>query len=182
LQDFLVGPRISFPGVLKDKKTYLPRLWPFAEVEIGASHLHSSLVDQANSIDQSASDNGFSWMGGGGVDYRLSPHWVARFKLDFLRTHFSDTGQTRLRSTFGVAYTFRKRGDNEAAEAKRKAEEDLAAAEAKRKAICAECQKEDALRAHLLEQFNHVLPTTNMPRGFVVKVGDEFFDTGTARC
>jgi outer membrane protein OmpA-like peptidoglycan-associated protein len=119
-------------------------------------------------------------MVGGGVDYRLSPHWVARFKLDFLRTHFSDTGQARLRSTFGIAYTFRKRGDNEAAEAKRKAEEDLAAAEAKRKAICAECQKEDALRAHLLEQFNRVLPTTDMPRGFVVKVGDEFFDTGTA--
>ena len=44
LQDFLVGPRISFPGVLKDKKTHFPRLWPFAEVQLGGSHLSSSLV------------------------------------------------------------------------------------------------------------------------------------------
>ena len=43
LQDFLLGPRISFPGLLKDKKTFLPRLWPFAEIEIGSSHLNSSL-------------------------------------------------------------------------------------------------------------------------------------------
>jgi outer membrane protein OmpA-like peptidoglycan-associated protein len=46
--------------------------------------------------------------------------------------------------------------------------------------MCEECQKEAALRAHLLEEFNRVLPTTDMPRGFVVKMGDEFFDTGKA--
>ena len=85
-------------------------------------------------------------MVGGGADYRLSPHWVARFKLDFLRTHFADTGQSRLRLIFGVAYTFGKRGEKEAAEAKRKAEEELAAAEAKRKAMeeakCEECRRQ----------------------------------------
>ena len=43
LQDFLGGPRISFPGMLKNKETYLPRLWPFAEVQLGVSHLNSSL-------------------------------------------------------------------------------------------------------------------------------------------
>ena len=71
LQDFLVGPRISFPGMLKSKETYLPRLWPFAEVQLGASHLNSTLEDPTTGISQSASDNAFSWMVGGGADYRL---------------------------------------------------------------------------------------------------------------
>ena len=135
LQDFLVGPRISFPGLLKNKKTYLPRLWPFAEVQFGVSHLNSSLDDPATNVSQSASDNAFSWMVGGGADYRLSPHWVGRFKVDFLRTHFADTGQNRLRLGFGVAYTFGEGGAKEAAEAKRKADAELAAAEARKKAM-----------------------------------------------
>jgi outer membrane protein OmpA-like peptidoglycan-associated protein len=119
-------------------------------------------------------------MVGGGGDYRLSPHWVFRFKLDFLRTHFADTGQSRLRPTLGIAYTFGKRGEKEAAEAKRKAEAELAAAEAKRKAVCEECQKEEAVRLRLLEQFNRVLPTTDTRRGLVVNMGDVLFDTGKA--
>ncbi len=110
LQDFLGGPRISFPGVLKNKQTYLPRLWPFAEVQLGCSHLNSRLEDPTTSVSQSASDNAFSWMVGGGADYRLSPHWVGRFKFDFLRTHFADTGQSRLRLGFGIAYTFGNEG------------------------------------------------------------------------
>ena len=146
LQDFLVGPRISFPGVLKDKKTYLPRLWPFAEVQLGVSHLNSSLEDPATSVSQSASDNAFSWMVGGGADYRLASHWVGRFKVDFLRTHFADTGQSRVRLGFGIAYTFGEGGAKEAAEAKRKADEELAAAEAQKKAMeqakCEECKRQ----------------------------------------
>ena len=45
LQNFIFGPRISFAGLLKDKKTFLPRLWPFAEIEIGYSHLGFSLSE-----------------------------------------------------------------------------------------------------------------------------------------
>jgi outer membrane protein OmpA-like peptidoglycan-associated protein len=180
LQDFLVGPRISFPGLLRNKKTFLPRLWPFAEVQIGASILSSSLVEPTQNLSQSASDSAFSWMVGGGADYRLSPKWVARFKLDILRTHFADTGQSRLRPAIGIAYTFGKRGEKDAAEAKRKEEEDLAAAEAKRKAVCEECKKEETVLAHVLEQFNRVLPTTNTSRGLVVNMGDVLFDTGKA--
>lgn len=141
LQNYLVGPRISFPGVLKQKQTHLPRLWPFGEVQIGLSHLSSSLENPSMRTSQSGSDNAFSWMLGGGADYRLSPHWVGRFKIDLLRTHFSDTGQTRVRLGFGVAYTFGERGAKEAAEAKRKADEELAAAEAQKKEIEeAKCQ------------------------------------------
>ena len=151
LQDFLVGPRISFPGVLKNKETHLPRLWPFGELQLGGSHLSSSLENQSTSVSQSGSDNAFSWMVGGGADYRLSSHWVGRFKLDFLRTHFSDTGQSRVRLGFGIAYTFGERGAKEAAEAKRKADAELAAAEAQKRAIeeakCEECRKRAAAEA-----------------------------------
>jgi outer membrane protein OmpA-like peptidoglycan-associated protein len=142
LQDFLVGPRISFPGALKSTETHLPRLWPFAEVQVGMSHLNSSLEDPSTSTSQSASDNAFSWMVGGGADYRMSPHWVGRVKVDFLRTHFADTGQGRIRLAVGVAYTFGERGAKEAAEAKQKADEQRAAAEAqKRAAEQAQCEK-----------------------------------------
>ncbi len=142
LQDFLVGPRISFPGMLRSKETHFARLWPFAEVQLGASHLNSSLVDETTKLSQSASDNAFSWMVGGGADYRLSSHWVGRFKVDFLRTHFADTGQSRVRLGLGIAYTLGQRGAKEAAEAKRKAEAELAAAEAQKKAMAeAECEK-----------------------------------------
>jgi len=151
LQNFIFGPRISFAGLLKDKKTFLPRLWPFAEIEIGYSHLGSSLSEPSQSISQSSSDNAFSWMIGGGVDYRLSPHWVGRFKLDFLRTHFADEGQSRIRLGIGVAYTFGTRGANAAAEAKKKADEERAAMEVQKEkeelARCEECKRQAASEA-----------------------------------
>ena len=146
LQDFLVGPRISFAGMLKDKKTFLPRLWPFGEAQFGGSHLNQSLEDRTTNMSQSASDSGFSWMVGGGADYRLASHWMGRFKVDFLRTHFADAGQSRVRLGLGIAYTFGERGAKQAAEAKAKADAELAAAEAQKKAMeeakCEECQKQ----------------------------------------
>jgi outer membrane protein OmpA-like peptidoglycan-associated protein len=146
LQDFLVGPRISFRGVLKDKKTFVPHLWPFAEAQFGGSHLSQSLENQTTNMSQSASDSAFSWMVGGGADYRIASHWMARFKIDFLRTHFGDAGQSRARLGLGIAYTFGERGAKQAAEAKAKADAELAAAEAQNKAMeeakCEECKKQ----------------------------------------
>ena len=46
---------------------------------------------------------------GGGAGYVLSPHWAARANFDLLRTHFADSGQSRLRFVLGVAYTFGQR-------------------------------------------------------------------------
>jgi hypothetical protein len=108
LQNFLFGPRIFFRNVKSDNK-HLANLRPFAEVQFGISHLNSSLEDQATNVDQSASDNAFSWMLGGGDDYKLSPHWVGRVKLDLLRTHLAESGQSRLRLGLGVAYTLGER-------------------------------------------------------------------------
>jgi outer membrane protein OmpA-like peptidoglycan-associated protein len=88
-----------------------------------------------------------------------------------------------LRFVLGVVYTFGDREKQEAAAAKRKADEQ-AAAEAKRKAdeeAAAAAQRERAaheLRALLLENFSRVLPTTDTPRGLVIDMGDVLFDTG----
>ena len=256
LQNYLVGPRIYFPGLFTGKEKHIARLLPFAEAEFGMSHLSASLVTPTSQSKEAASDNAFSWMVGGGADYRFSPHWATRAKLDFLRTHFADTGQSRVRFGLGVMYTFgrmlptdaeialesKRKADAERAEveakaeaqrkaaaeqgernklaveeataAKWKADADLAAAKARQKVAMeqlaaqesanasaasaapptenmqqapAEAQREvisehereqETLRAHILERFNHVLPTTDTPRGLVVNMGDVLFDAG----
>lgn len=109
LQDVLFGPRIFFPGVIKSKDKRKKLLLPFAEAQFGVSHLNSRLEDQTRNVSQEASDNAFSWMFGGGLDYHFSSHWDGRVKVDFLRTHFAETGQSRLRFGLGVAYTFKER-------------------------------------------------------------------------
>ena len=112
------------------------------EVQLGLSHLSSSIEAPTTGTSQSASDNAFSWLVGGGADYRLSPHWVGRFNVDFLRTHFADSGQSRIRLGIGIAYTFGERGEKEAAEARQKEAEKLAKAEAEKKAMEeAQCEK-----------------------------------------
>jgi hypothetical protein len=108
LQNVLFGPRIFFPKIKSDNK-HLANLRPFAEAQFGISHLISSLEDQSTNLEQSASDNAFSWMLGAGTDYSFSPHWAGRFKLDLLRTHLADSGQSRLRIGLGIVYTLGER-------------------------------------------------------------------------
>jgi len=105
LQNWLVGPRIYFPPKNVKQKFDLN---PFAEFKIGGTHLNQE-VSQVGGPTISASDNAYSWMLGGGVDYILSPHWAARGNLDLLRTHLVESGQTRLRFVIGVSYTFLRR-------------------------------------------------------------------------
>jgi outer membrane protein OmpA-like peptidoglycan-associated protein len=70
----------------------------------------------------------------------------------------------------------------EAAEAKRKADAEIAAREEATRAAQAQTQaaehERQQLRAGLLDQFNHVLPTTDTPRGLVVNMSDVLFNTG----
>lgn len=106
LQNFLVGPRIFFSTNWTDRH----RLTPFAEAEFGGSDLYQKVTQVDTSV--STSQTAFSWMLGGGVDYLISPHWSARAKLDFLRTHFAEEGQSRLRLVLGITYTFGSRERN----------------------------------------------------------------------
>ena len=108
LDNLLIGPRVPFPGLFKSEKTHLARLVPFAEAQFGISDLGSNLQEPTFGISEHASDKEFSWMLGGGADYRFSPHISFRGKLDLLRTHFADTGQSRVRIGLGLVYTFRE--------------------------------------------------------------------------
>jgi outer membrane protein OmpA-like peptidoglycan-associated protein len=152
LKDYLFGPRIYF-GTLRVKQKQLARLLPFAEAEFGLSHLSSRIENPVTGVSQEAGDTAFTWMVGGGGDYRFSGHWAARFKLDFLRTHFADTGQSRARFGMGIMYSF---GDavaaQEAAAAKQKADQQRAA-EAEEKAAREKAEKEaEARKRSLTEQ------------------------------
>jgi opacity protein-like surface antigen len=101
LQNVLFGPRVAFATDWTTKH----KLIPFAEAEFGVSHLHQE-VNQVSQPTISTSDSGFSWMLGGGADYLFTSHWAGRARLDFLRTHLFDEGQSRLRLVLGITYTF----------------------------------------------------------------------------
>lgn len=106
MQNGLIGPRIFF-AQKKIKQKYV--LSPFGEAQFGESYLSTTIQQQQTGLNQTASDTAFTWMLGGGVDYVVAGHWAVRGNLDFLRTHFSDSGQSRLRFVLGVAYTLRRR-------------------------------------------------------------------------
>jgi opacity protein-like surface antigen len=105
-QNYLGGARISFTGWKPMKSVEKRKFHPFGEVLIGVSRLHQSVSDTQGTISAAAADTAFTWALGGGVDYKLSPKWVARGKLDFVRTHFVDAGQSQLRIHLGIAYLF----------------------------------------------------------------------------
>jgi hypothetical protein len=110
LQNVLFGPRIFFPGLLKGKGNDKIRLLKFfGEAQFGLSHLSSTIKAVQLSINQNSSDTAFTWMLGGGADYRLNAHWTARGKVDLERTHFVNEGQSRLRTVIGVSYAFGRR-------------------------------------------------------------------------
>jgi hypothetical protein len=110
LQNFLVGPRIGMPGLLHMEKLKGHALLPYLEAQFGGSHLSSDVTAQ-NFGHVSGSDTAFTWMIGGGADFKLSEDakWFARAKLDFERTHFVSQGQSRLRFGIGIAHTFHSR-------------------------------------------------------------------------
>ena len=101
LQNWLFGPRIFFYS----RDVHKRKLNVFGEAQFGFSHTKTKL-ELVNMPSTSTTDNAFTWMLGGGADYVLSRHWAARGKLGLLRTHFANTGQSRLRVSLGVAYTF----------------------------------------------------------------------------
>jgi len=98
IQNWLIGPRVGIP--LKWAK-----LRPFGELQSGVTNVKQE-VSTVLIEDQSSADTGTSWMFGAGGDYTFNHNWAGRVKLDFLRTHLSDSAQGRLRLGIGLAYTF----------------------------------------------------------------------------
>jgi opacity protein-like surface antigen len=101
LQNWLFGPRVFFYS----RDVHKRRMNVFGEAQFGFSHTRTRL-ELVNMPSTSTTDNGFSWMLGGGAEYAITRHWAARGKLDLLRTHFANAGQSRLRLGIGLAYTF----------------------------------------------------------------------------
>lgn len=105
-QNYLVGGRVRILGFKPLKTLEKRKILPFGEILFGTSRLHQEVKDTAGTISAEASDRAFTWAFGGGVDYTLSAKWVARGRVDFVRTHFADEGQSRLRLNLGLAYRF----------------------------------------------------------------------------
>lgn len=105
MQDYLLGPRIFLNSThVKVFQT----IQPFAEVQVGASHIRQTVTEPTLGT-LTATDNAGTWLFGGGGDVLFSPRWAARLNVDFMRTHFVDSGQSRIRIKLGVAYTFGSR-------------------------------------------------------------------------
>jgi opacity protein-like surface antigen len=106
-QNYLGGARIRFIGWKPMKVLEKRKLLPFGEFLIGVSRLHQEVTNiETTAQELSASDQAFTWVIGGGVDYTLNRKWLARGNIDFVRTHFVDEGQSRYRIHVGLAYSF----------------------------------------------------------------------------
>ena len=109
MQGFLTGPRFFLPGLWKGHgRVQGHRLIPFIDAGFGEYHLHSELRQQ-NIGTVSASDTAFAWALEGGVDYRIYPHFTIRGNVGLLRTHFAESGQSRIRLGATVVWSIRAR-------------------------------------------------------------------------
>jgi opacity protein-like surface antigen len=93
MQEVLTGPRYFLPGI---------------EAGFGEARLHTDLR-QVNFAAVQAADTAFAWQLGGGADFRLYRHFTVRSDLGFLRTHFANSGQGRVRLGFTVVWSARPR-------------------------------------------------------------------------
>jgi len=89
--EILFGPRVSVS---------VGRFTPFAEVMIGAAHIHNGgdFFDSGNAS--------FAQAIGGGIDYRLVRLVALRVEGDYLHTHFFNTTQNNFRLSTGIVFRF----------------------------------------------------------------------------
>jgi hypothetical protein len=107
LYDYLAGPRIYFPGLKLhcSATNVLPVLRPFVQAQFGESTLFTQ-VTGVNVGSVATQDTAFSWLLGGGGEFRIDNHFAARVSADLLRTHIADSGQSRIRIILGVVGRF----------------------------------------------------------------------------
>lgn len=113
--DFLTNIRIdtdawNFQGGARfffNKAFRSPKLVPFAHLLYGASHESTDIEFVGSDFDiGSSSDTNWSWSLGVGVDYWFNNKWAVRGKVDWLKTHFRDEGQSKARFAFSANYNF----------------------------------------------------------------------------
>jgi opacity protein-like surface antigen len=109
-QNYLGGARFRIIGWKATHALEKRKLLPYAEVLMGVSRLNQKVTNiQTGTITTAnldATDQAFTWVIGGGTDYTISHNWLARGSIDFVRTHFVDSGQSRVRIHLGLAYVF----------------------------------------------------------------------------
>jgi opacity protein-like surface antigen len=108
-------PSVQGVGVSTHLYTYLfgpvvradaGKLQPFAHALFGGAHISGS-VNAGGGVSASASDSGFAYALGGGVDYKALPHISIRLgQFDFLQTRISGDSQNNFRYSGGVVIRF----------------------------------------------------------------------------
>jgi hypothetical protein len=108
-------PTVSGVGVNTKLYTYMfgpvvraggeHALQPFAHVLFGGAHISGSV--SVGGVSGSASDSGFAWAAGGGIDYKAAPRFAIRLgQFDFVQTHISGDSQNNFRYSAGVVVRF----------------------------------------------------------------------------
>jgi hypothetical protein len=106
-QNYLGGARIRIIGWKAMKTLEKRKILPYAEVLMGVSRLNQKITNVLTSTQSfDATDQAFTYVLGGGVDYTLTRGWMARGSVDLVRTHFVDSGQSRVRVHVGLGYIF----------------------------------------------------------------------------
>jgi Outer membrane protein beta-barrel domain len=109
MQEILTGPRYFLPGAFKGHGHVQGHLLiPYVDAGFGEARLHTD-VRQVNIAAVQAADTAFAWTIGGGADFRIYPHFAIRGDLGFLRTHFANGGQGRVRLGVSVVWSVRSR-------------------------------------------------------------------------
>jgi len=93
MYNILVGPQLSFT---------LGRVRPFAHALFGAGHLS----ENTKARPFSASDTGFAYALGGGIDYKLAGPLRWRVQGDFLQNQFFGSSQNNFRFSTGPVLHF----------------------------------------------------------------------------
>lgn len=91
-----------------------PKIHVYTELLIGAAR-QTGVNFESNGQLVMGYANEFAWAGGGGVQYRINPSFSVRLGADYLRTAFFNSnvtvqGQTNLRSSISVVYSFGAHG------------------------------------------------------------------------
>jgi opacity protein-like surface antigen len=95
LYNYLFGPLFSYRK--------WDRLTPFGEALFGHSGFRGEATATNGTVDARVG-SGLGLLGGGGVDYKISPRLALRFKADYLQTRGFKLKQDNVRFSIGIVF------------------------------------------------------------------------------